>query len=71
LTLVVLHLILIVIWAKELENHLVFSLDHQKTVSLLITAITTTFGTVCTVPLRHLTQVTCSAASFIPQSWFL
>ncbi|KAJ7227522.1 hypothetical protein C8J57DRAFT_1730886 [Mycena rebaudengoi] len=56
LTLVVLHLILIVIWAKEPENHLVFSLDHQKTVSLLITAITTTFGTLYSAILVFVTQ---------------
>ncbi|KAJ7454390.1 hypothetical protein FB451DRAFT_1565274 [Mycena latifolia] len=45
-TLVVIHLALIGVWAKGLEHHLVFTLENQKPVSLLITAILTTFGTI-------------------------
>ncbi|KAJ7681366.1 hypothetical protein B0H17DRAFT_1138519 [Mycena rosella] len=43
--LVMIHLILIGIWARALEHRLIFSLDHQKIISPLITGITTTFGT--------------------------
>jgi hypothetical protein len=45
-TLIAIHLLLIAIWAKGLEQRLVFSLDNQSIVSLIITAISTTFGTV-------------------------
>jgi hypothetical protein len=45
-TLVAIHVALIGIWARGLEHHLIFSLDTQKIVSLLITAISTAFGTV-------------------------
>ncbi|KAJ7144492.1 hypothetical protein C8R44DRAFT_973968 [Mycena epipterygia] len=56
LALVAIHLALIYIWAKELEHNLVFSLDHQKIVSLLITAITQTFGTIYSALLVFVTQ---------------
>ncbi|KAJ7462956.1 hypothetical protein FB451DRAFT_467725 [Mycena latifolia] len=40
------HLTLLVIWAKRLENRVVFGLQNQNTVSFLLTAITQTFGTI-------------------------
>lgn len=46
LILVAMHLVLVVVWSTQVEHWLVFALEHQKIVSLLITAITTTFGTV-------------------------
>ncbi|KAJ6478385.1 hypothetical protein C8R45DRAFT_1157250 [Mycena sanguinolenta] len=46
LTLVALHLILVGIWAKGLEHRITFSLDNQALISLIITAISTTFGAV-------------------------
>ncbi|KAJ7491826.1 hypothetical protein B0H11DRAFT_2007983 [Mycena galericulata] len=56
LALVAMHLVLIGIWAKELEHHLVFSLDNQKIVSFLITAVTQTFGTIYSALLVFVTQ---------------
>jgi hypothetical protein len=44
--LVMIHLALIAIWAKRLENRVVFALDNQNIVSFLITAITQALGTV-------------------------
>ncbi|KAJ7454375.1 hypothetical protein FB451DRAFT_1517922 [Mycena latifolia] len=55
-TLVVIHLALIGVWAKGLEHHLVFTLENQKLVSLLITAIFTTFGTIYSAVLVLVTQ---------------
>jgi hypothetical protein len=46
--LVAIHLVLVGIWAPELTHRVVFSLDNQNTISFLLTAISTTFGTVCT-----------------------
>ncbi|KAJ7025829.1 hypothetical protein C8F04DRAFT_1268813 [Mycena alexandri] len=54
--LIALHLTLIGIWAGSVEHRLVFSLDHQKTVSFLITAIATTFGTIYSALLVFATQ---------------
>ncbi|KAJ7618334.1 hypothetical protein DFH06DRAFT_97896 [Mycena polygramma] len=54
-------------WSKEAEHQVVFSLDHQKTVSFAITAITTGFGTIYlslivfvtqTISVRRLLQAT-------------
>jgi hypothetical protein len=47
-TLVVLHLVLIAIWATNLEHRLVFPFDiaKNKLISFFITTISTTFGTV-------------------------
>lgn len=45
-TLIVIHLTLLGIWAGELEHRLAVSLENQKIVSFVITASTTTFGTV-------------------------
>ncbi|KAJ6569283.1 hypothetical protein B0H19DRAFT_1350218 [Mycena capillaripes] len=42
---VAIHLALAAVWSRELENRFIFSLENQKTVSLLITTITTTFAT--------------------------
>ncbi|KAJ7437394.1 hypothetical protein FB451DRAFT_178349 [Mycena latifolia] len=55
-TLFVIHLALIWVWAKGLEHHLVFTLENQKLVSLLITAILTTFGTIYSAVLVLVTQ---------------
>ncbi|KAJ7763030.1 hypothetical protein B0H16DRAFT_505164 [Mycena metata] len=54
--LVALHLTLIGIWGASLEHRLVFSLDNQKTVSFLITAISQTFGTIYAALLVFVTQ---------------
>ncbi|KAJ7080307.1 hypothetical protein C8R44DRAFT_824305 [Mycena epipterygia] len=55
--LVAIHVVLIVIWSKDLEHRLVFSLEHQKIVSFLITAITQTFGTIYSALLVLVTQM--------------
>ncbi|KAJ7763001.1 hypothetical protein B0H16DRAFT_1883883 [Mycena metata] len=54
--LIVLHLTLIGIWGASLEHRLMFSLDSQKTVSFLITAISQTFGTIYSALLVFVTQ---------------
>ncbi|KAJ7635724.1 hypothetical protein DFH06DRAFT_1434353 [Mycena polygramma] len=56
LLLVGIHLALIVVWAKGLEQTLTFSLDHQKTASLVITGITTAFITIYSALLVFVTQ---------------
>ncbi|KAF7328744.1 hypothetical protein MVEN_02503100 [Mycena venus] len=57
-TLVLFHLVLVAVWSQELEHTIVFSasLDTQKIVSFLITAITTTLGTIYSALLLFLTQ---------------
>ncbi|KAJ7249133.1 hypothetical protein B0H12DRAFT_1122803 [Mycena haematopus] len=54
--LVGIHVILLGIWAKGLEHRVTFSLANQKTVSFLITAISTTIGTVYAASLVFITQ---------------
>ncbi|KAJ7763007.1 hypothetical protein B0H16DRAFT_1718840 [Mycena metata] len=54
--LIALHLALIGVWAGSLEHRLMFSLDNQKTVSFLITAISQTFGTIYAALLVFVTQ---------------
>ncbi|KAF8212755.1 hypothetical protein K438DRAFT_1805044 [Mycena galopus ATCC 62051] len=54
--LVVLHLVFLGIWAKGLENRVTFSLQNQKIVSFLITAISTSIGTVYSASLVFVTQ---------------
>ncbi|KAF8212758.1 hypothetical protein K438DRAFT_1805046 [Mycena galopus ATCC 62051] len=54
--LVVLHLVLLGIWAKGLENRVTFSLQNQKIVSFLITAISTAIGTIYSASLVFVTQ---------------
>jgi hypothetical protein len=44
---------LLAIWAKGLEHRITFSLDNQKTVNFLITAIANTFGTVRRTPMTE------------------
>ncbi|KAJ7764389.1 hypothetical protein B0H16DRAFT_1526900 [Mycena metata] len=57
-TLVVLHLVLIAIWATNLEHRLVFPFDtaRNKLISLLITTISTAFGTIYAAVLVFVTQ---------------
>ncbi|KAJ7108130.1 hypothetical protein C8R44DRAFT_857713 [Mycena epipterygia] len=55
-TLVAIHLVLVVIWAKGLENRIIFSLENQKIVTFLITAISTTFGVIYSAVLVFVTQ---------------
>ncbi|KAJ7037201.1 hypothetical protein C8F04DRAFT_1092928 [Mycena alexandri] len=57
-TLVVLHLVLIAIWATNLEHRLVFPFDtaRNKLISLFITTISTTFGTIYAAVLVFVTQ---------------
>ncbi|KAF7354158.1 hypothetical protein MVEN_01103400 [Mycena venus] len=54
--LVVIHLALIPVWFKKLENRVVFALKYQSTSSFLITAVTQTFGTVYLAALVLVTQ---------------
>ncbi|KAJ7710706.1 hypothetical protein B0H17DRAFT_1173615 [Mycena rosella] len=54
--LVALHLVRISIWAAALEHRVIFSLDNQKIASLLITGISTTFGTIYSAVLVFVTQ---------------
>ncbi|KAJ7795987.1 hypothetical protein B0H14DRAFT_2391119, partial [Mycena olivaceomarginata] len=54
--LVGIHLVLLAIWAKGLEHRIVFSLDNQKIVNLLITGIANTFGTIYSAALVFVTQ---------------
>jgi hypothetical protein len=46
-TLIAIHLALLAVWSRGLEHRVIFDLGQQRKVSFLITAITTTFGTVC------------------------
>ncbi|KAJ6478460.1 hypothetical protein DFH09DRAFT_1341886 [Mycena vulgaris] len=62
-TLVAIHLVLVGIWAKELEHRLIFPLEHQKIVTFLITAISTTFGVVYSALLVFVTQTLAAAWS--------
>ncbi|KAJ7759986.1 hypothetical protein B0H16DRAFT_1720211 [Mycena metata] len=54
--LVVLHVFLVVVWAQGAEKRAVFSTTMQTTASLVITASTTSFGTVYYAILVYLTQ---------------
>ncbi|KAJ6617300.1 hypothetical protein B0H10DRAFT_1878452, partial [Mycena sp. CBHHK59/15] len=57
LTLILLHFMLVGVWAApHLEHKIVFSVDLQSTVSLAVTAITTTFGTAYFALLVFVTQ---------------
>ncbi|KAJ7167907.1 hypothetical protein C8R46DRAFT_1350814 [Mycena filopes] len=53
---VALHVSLIIVWHTEVEHRLVFSLNNQKIISFLVTAITTTFGTIYSALLVFVTQ---------------
>ncbi|KAJ7312466.1 hypothetical protein DFH08DRAFT_897062 [Mycena albidolilacea] len=55
-TLVVIHLALIPVWFKKLENRVVFALQYQSIVSFFITAVTQTFGTIYLAVLVLVTQ---------------
>ncbi|KAJ6610787.1 hypothetical protein B0H10DRAFT_1953592 [Mycena sp. CBHHK59/15] len=56
-TLVLIHILLLVVWAcHHLEHNLVFALEYQNTVSLVITGITTTFITIYSSVLVYMTQ---------------
>jgi hypothetical protein len=68
--LVGIHVALLTIWAKELEHGITFSLDNQKMVNFLITAIANTLGTVRT--LTWTLEIIFSLQSrFIRRSWSL
>ncbi|KAJ7469780.1 hypothetical protein B0H11DRAFT_2043369 [Mycena galericulata] len=54
--LVAVHVILLGVWAKELEHRVTFSLKHQRIASFLITAISTTIGTAYSALLVFITQ---------------
>ncbi|KAJ6491161.1 hypothetical protein C8R45DRAFT_1138236 [Mycena sanguinolenta] len=54
--LVVLHFTLVGIWAKGLEHWITFSLDNQALISLVITAISTTFGVIYSALLVYVSQ---------------
>ncbi|KAJ7120094.1 hypothetical protein C8R44DRAFT_787605 [Mycena epipterygia] len=57
-TLVVIHLLLIAIWATNLEHRLVFPFNTERNrhISLIITTISTTFGTTYAALLVFVTQ---------------
>ncbi|KAJ6491169.1 hypothetical protein C8R45DRAFT_928996 [Mycena sanguinolenta] len=55
-TLVALHFTLVGVWAKGLQNQITFSLDNQALISLVITVISTTFGTIYSALLVYLSQ---------------
>ncbi|KAJ7635399.1 hypothetical protein FB45DRAFT_1057235 [Roridomyces roridus] len=55
-SLVVLHLLLIAIWATGLEHRFTVPLAHQKLASFLITSSTTAFGTIYSALLVFVTQ---------------
>ncbi|KAJ6488811.1 hypothetical protein C8R45DRAFT_1097163 [Mycena sanguinolenta] len=50
------HLVLVGIWARELEHRITVALDHQKLMAYVITTTTTTFGTVYSAVLVFVTQ---------------
>ncbi|KAJ7156393.1 hypothetical protein C8R46DRAFT_1295215 [Mycena filopes] len=54
--LITIHIALLLIWAKGLEHRVIFPLDQQKRVSLIITAVTTAFGTTYSALLVFVTQ---------------
>ncbi|KAJ7088939.1 hypothetical protein C8R44DRAFT_751623 [Mycena epipterygia] len=54
--LVAVHLALVGIWARGLEQHITVGLDNQKFASFLITATTTAFGTIYSALLVFVTQ---------------
>ncbi|KAJ6589714.1 hypothetical protein B0H19DRAFT_1304122 [Mycena capillaripes] len=54
--LVGLHALLVVVWMREWENRFTFSLQYQSWVSLGITAIATTIGTVYSATIVFVTQ---------------
>ncbi|KAJ7837059.1 hypothetical protein B0H14DRAFT_2792720 [Mycena olivaceomarginata] len=54
--LVVIHLALVPVWLRKLENRVVFALKYQSMVSFFITAVTQTFGTVYLAVLVLVTQ---------------
>ncbi|KAJ7698553.1 hypothetical protein B0H17DRAFT_1196662 [Mycena rosella] len=55
-SLIAVHLALAVVWSKGLQNRVVFSLEHQQIVSFVITAVTTTIGTIYSALLVYVTQ---------------
>ncbi|KAJ6482659.1 hypothetical protein C8R45DRAFT_1150174 [Mycena sanguinolenta] len=55
-TLVALHFTLVGIWAKGLEHRIIFSLDNQALISLVITAISTSFGAIYSALLVYVSQ---------------
>ncbi|KAJ7023517.1 hypothetical protein C8F04DRAFT_180802 [Mycena alexandri] len=54
--LIAIHVGLLIVWSNSLEHRVVFSLDRQRTVSFVITAVTTTFGTIYSALLVFVTQ---------------
>ncbi|KAJ7156389.1 hypothetical protein C8R46DRAFT_1356047 [Mycena filopes] len=54
--LIIIHIALLLVWSKGLEHRAVFSLDQQRRVSLIITAVTTTFGTTYSALMVFVTQ---------------
>ncbi|KAJ6547763.1 hypothetical protein DFH09DRAFT_1505725 [Mycena vulgaris] len=56
LVLITTHVLLIVIWARGLENRITIALKNQKVVSYLITTTTTTFATIYSAVLIFIMQ---------------
>ncbi|KAJ7156395.1 hypothetical protein C8R46DRAFT_1356051 [Mycena filopes] len=54
--LIIIHIALLLIWSKGLEHRVIFPLDQQRRVSLVITAVTTSFGTIYSALLVFVTQ---------------
>ncbi|KAF8143694.1 hypothetical protein K438DRAFT_1993651 [Mycena galopus ATCC 62051] len=57
------HLALLAVRSRGLEHRFVFGLQHQATVSLVITAVTTAFGTIYSALLVFVTQTLTSRRS--------
>ncbi|KAJ7156281.1 hypothetical protein C8R46DRAFT_1294945 [Mycena filopes] len=54
--LIAIHLGLLIVWSKNLEHRVVFSIERQRTVSFILTAVTTTVGTTYLAVLVFVTQ---------------
>jgi hypothetical protein len=69
--LVAIHVALLVVWSRGLENLVVFAVGNEPFVSRGIKVVSTTFGTVrrieCLAPVLDFTF----ALRFIPPCWFL
>ncbi|KAJ6507623.1 hypothetical protein DFH09DRAFT_1101011 [Mycena vulgaris] len=68
-TLVAIHLVLVGIWAKELEHRFTYPLEHQKIVTFLITAISTTFGVTLSIRRGLRTDQTLTATHDSAAAW--
>ncbi|KAJ7146684.1 hypothetical protein C8R44DRAFT_757970 [Mycena epipterygia] len=54
--LLAIHVVLIIVWSRELEHRIIFSVGSQRIVSLFVSGLTTTFATVYSAVLVFVTQ---------------